>query len=206
VSGRESAVLRLPDEAWRNSHMLRAWRTHDFRAVFHLACQLGLAPEVIAANSGLPRDLVVNVMRDNARLDDAAMVESVARGLGMPDDVRAVIGLAPSASSPVPVPVQQSRAAESARSAGVERRDPVGVRIAMLRRARGLTQELLAERAGVSLESVRKVEQQTRTPSLAMLDALATALDVPARELIASSVPKEQAGGKRERPIICQPR
>lgn len=198
MSGRDSVSLRLPDDAWRNPHMLRAWRTRDFRAVFLLACQLGFAPEVIAANTGLPRDLVVDVIKDNARLDNATMVESVACGLGMPDDVREVVGLAPRASSPAPIPVPQPRTAKSNRLAGVERRDPVGVRIAMLRRARGLTQELLAERAGVSLESVRKVEQQTRTPSLAMLDALATALDVPAGELIVPSVPKEQAGGKRK--------
>jgi transcriptional regulator with XRE-family HTH domain len=199
VSGRNSASLRLPDEAWRNSHMLRAWRTRDFRAVFFLACRFGLAPDVIAANAGLPPDLVVDVMRDNAKLDDAALVESMASGLGMPDDVRSVVGLAPCVSIPAPVPVPQPRAAKSDRLAGVESREPVGVRIAMLRRARGLTQELLAERAGVSLESVRKVEQQTRTPSLAMLDALANALDIPAGELIAPSAPKEQVGGKRQR-------
>jgi len=33
--------------------MLRAWRTHDFRAVFLLAGRLGLTPEIIADNTGL---------------------------------------------------------------------------------------------------------------------------------------------------------
>jgi transcriptional regulator with XRE-family HTH domain/tetratricopeptide (TPR) repeat protein len=200
VSGRTSAPARLPDDAWRNAHMLRAWRTRDFRAVFLLACQLGLTPESIAANTGLPRDLVVNVMKDNTKLDNATMVESVARGLSMPDNVREAAGLAPRVASPVPIPAPQSRAAKSDRPPASGRRDPVGVRIAMLRRARGLTQELLAERAGVSLESVRKVEHQTRTPSLAMLDALAGALDITAGELIDSSASKEQPGEKRKRP------
>jgi hypothetical protein len=106
--------------------MLRAWRTRDFRAVFLLACRFGLAPDVIAANAGLPADLVVDVMRDNAKLDDAAMVESMASGLGMPDDVRSVVGLAPCASIPAPVPVPQPRAAKSDRLTGVKSREPVG--------------------------------------------------------------------------------
>ena len=100
MSGRNSAPTRLPDDAWRNAHMLRAWRIRDFRAVFLLACQLGLTPEIIAANTGLPRELVVNVMKDNTKLDNATMVESVARGLDMPDDVRERVGLAPRASNP----------------------------------------------------------------------------------------------------------
>lgn len=85
--------------------MRRAWRTRDFRAVFHLACRLGLTPEIIASNTGLPVDLVLNVMKGNKVLGgDSGVAVEVAAGLGMPDDFRRYVGLPPAAASPVSVP------------------------------------------------------------------------------------------------------
>jgi transcriptional regulator with XRE-family HTH domain/tetratricopeptide (TPR) repeat protein len=63
----------------------------------------------------------------------------------------------------------------------------VGTRIAELRRERELTQESLAERAGVSSVTISKLEQQARRPSLTMLNALAAALDVPVQDLLGPS-------------------
>jgi transcriptional regulator with XRE-family HTH domain len=57
--------------------------------------------------------------------------------------------------------------------------DGLGERVARLRRRRGLTQEDLAERAGVSVELVRKLEQgRRRSVRLATVQGLARALDV----------------------------
>lgn len=103
-------MTRLPDDAWRDTRLLRAWRAHDFRVVLHLAGRLGLTPQIIAGNTGLPLDLVVNVMKGNTTLNfSSGVIESIARGFGMPDEVRGVLGLAPRAGSPACIPAQQPR-------------------------------------------------------------------------------------------------
>ncbi|MGW5116662.1 helix-turn-helix domain-containing protein [Streptomyces noursei] len=60
----------------------------------------------------------------------------------------------------------------------------VGTRIAYERRIANRTQEQLAERAGVALGTIRKIERGERGVSDAVLDAIADALDIdPARLL-----------------------
>ncbi|UCM87027.1 helix-turn-helix domain-containing protein [Streptomyces marincola] len=61
----------------------------------------------------------------------------------------------------------------------------IGDRIARLRRRRDLTQERLAEQSGLSVDTVRKLEQgQRQTARLATLNALARALDVAPSVLV----------------------
>ncbi len=186
--------------------MVRAWRTYDFRAVFHLACKVGLTPEMIAVTTGLPLDLVLNVMKGNATLSrDPAASEPVAAGLGMPGDIRGIVGLPLPPQSRVPVPLTKpkdapARRPESAPTATLRLRESVGDRIAKLRRQRGLTQEQLAEQAGISLTMISKLEQQARTPSLAMLDSVAQALDVPASYFLQPGPHKGQPGRRNQRP------
>jgi len=61
----------------------------------------------------------------------------------------------------------------------------IGERVAKLRRQRHLTQAELAERAAVSVDLVRKLEQnQRRTTTLRSLQRLATALDVQVSALL----------------------
>lgn len=60
-----------------------------------------------------------------------------------------------------------------------------GARLAELRRGRGLTQEALAEQAGLSLDVVRKLEQgQRKTARMATLAKLAGVLGVGVPELL----------------------
>ena len=59
----------------------------------------------------------------------------------------------------------------------------LGGRIRRIRRERKLSQEQLAERAGISVEMVRKTEQGKRYPRLPALMRIAQALDVPMSEL-----------------------
>jgi transcriptional regulator with XRE-family HTH domain len=81
-----------------------------------------------------------------------------------------------------------------------------GGRLAQLRRDHGWTQELLAGRAGLSAELVKKLEQGIkRSARLSSLAALARALDVPVAVLLGDSPageptagPTRQAGGARE--------
>jgi transcriptional regulator with XRE-family HTH domain len=67
-------------------------------------------------------------------------------------------------------------------------------RLAQLRHDRGWTQELLAGRAGVSTELVKKLEQGVkRSARLSTLGALARALDVPVGVLLGENAPGEPA-------------
>lgn len=59
----------------------------------------------------------------------------------------------------------------------------LGGRLRRIRRERKLSQEQLAERAGISIEMVRKTEQGRRYPRLPVLMRIAQALDVPLSEL-----------------------
>jgi transcriptional regulator with XRE-family HTH domain len=59
-----------------------------------------------------------------------------------------------------------------------------GKRFAEIRRKRGLTQESLAERAGISALSVSFIEQGRRWPRLGTLHKFAKCLDVTVDELL----------------------
>jgi tetratricopeptide (TPR) repeat protein/transcriptional regulator with XRE-family HTH domain len=87
--------------------MRRAWRTHDFRAVFHLACRAGLTPGTIADNTGLPADLIVKVMKGDTTLNsNSGAAESIADAFGMPDDFRSAALLPPRVVTPAKLPFQ----------------------------------------------------------------------------------------------------
>jgi transcriptional regulator with XRE-family HTH domain len=67
-----------------------------------------------------------------------------------------------------------------------ERDRRLGDRLAPLRRRRGMTQEALAERSGVSVSVIRKLERGERdSAGLSTLRKLASALGVPTMELFA---------------------
>jgi transcriptional regulator with XRE-family HTH domain len=59
----------------------------------------------------------------------------------------------------------------------------LGARIAKLRRAAGLTQEGLAEKAGYSVEFISLVERGVNAPSVEGCDRIARAVHVPLKEL-----------------------
>jgi transcriptional regulator with XRE-family HTH domain len=62
--------------------------------------------------------------------------------------------------------------------------EPIGENVGRIRRRRGLTQEELAERAGVSVGVIRKLERSERdSATLGTLSRLASALDVTTVEL-----------------------
>lgn len=63
----------------------------------------------------------------------------------------------------------------------------IGRRLAELRRARGWTQEHLAERARRSAPYVARIEAGSRRPTVDVLAALARALDVPLWRLFTSA-------------------
>src|SRR5215471_9362489 len=73
----------------------------------------------------------------------------------------------------------------------------IGHRIADARKARGLTQQLLADRAAVSLSLLRKVEQGSRDATPALVATVAKALGVDVSSL--TGQPYDQHGRHRDR-------
>ena len=62
---------------------------------------------------------------------------------------------------------------------------PVGDRVRELRKARGWLQQELADRAGVSRQTVVNLENGRHVPEVATLAKIARALKVPLPELLA---------------------
>jgi transcriptional regulator with XRE-family HTH domain len=78
---------------------------------------------------------------------------------------------------------------------------PIGEQVARLRMLRGLTQEGLAAKSGVSVDVIRRLEQGARTSArLSSLARLAEALDVELSILLAGPVTLAGAGGRGEDP------
>jgi DNA-binding XRE family transcriptional regulator len=76
----------------------------------------------------------------------------------------------------------------------------VGQRIAELRLARGFTQQLLADKAGLSKSIVSQLEQGIRTSAgYALLTALADMLSVPVAALFDAPGPVHAPGGNGKR-------
>ncbi|NEY32038.1 helix-turn-helix domain-containing protein [Streptomyces sp. PRKS01-65] len=66
----------------------------------------------------------------------------------------------------------------------IARRRLVGDRIRAARAAAGLTQEMLAELAGMDRQAINRIEQAHASPLLDNLFRIADALDVPLSDLV----------------------
>lgn len=62
--------------------------------------------------------------------------------------------------------------------------DGIGHRIAVERKAQGLSQERLAARAGIARETVRKIENGTRLPGVRALGGISRALNLNVHFLV----------------------
>lgn len=60
----------------------------------------------------------------------------------------------------------------------------IGERIRATRKARGLTQEVLAERAGIDRSHMGFIEQGRRHPTISTLAKIAKVLDIPLANLL----------------------
>lgn len=79
----------------------------------------------------------------------------------------------------------------------------VGERIKVLRRARALSQEALAERVGVSGRHIGHLESGAHQPSLPLLERLSDALGVPAGTLLADEMDdNERSAARREAQLL----
>jgi transcriptional regulator with XRE-family HTH domain len=97
--------------------------------------------------------------------------------------------------------VSAGRKAESGQSGENSGNLVDGARLAQLRHERGWTQEMLAERSGLSVVIVSKLEQNARRSArVSTLSALARALDVPVGILLGGA-PAEEHSGAPARPV-----
>src|SRR6201986_4924191 len=69
----------------------------------------------------------------------------------------------------------------------------VGARIRLLRKVRGLSQQALAEAAGVTFQQIQKYERGANRVSASMLSRIAAALDTPVAEMFGESSPASGA-------------
>jgi transcriptional regulator with XRE-family HTH domain len=70
----------------------------------------------------------------------------------------------------------------------------VGTRVRQIRKAAGLSQSELAERAGTSMNGIALLEQgRIRDPHLSTLEQIAQGLGVPFAELFGEDAPKAPA-------------
>ncbi len=67
---------------------------------------------------------------------------------------------------------------------GIDVRNEVCSRVQQLRRQTGITQEKLAEQAGLSVDGIRKIEGRRATPSLETLYKISKALRIQLVDLI----------------------
>ncbi len=65
----------------------------------------------------------------------------------------------------------------------------VGARIRLLRKVRGLSQQSLAEAAGVTFQQIQKYERGANRVSASMLSRIAATLDAPVSEMFGEANP-----------------
>jgi transcriptional regulator with XRE-family HTH domain len=71
------------------------------------------------------------------------------------------------------------------------------------REARGMTQENLAEKAGVHWTTVGKIERGRQIPSIALLSVLAKALDLTVTDLLRAALPEVAVPGPEDDPTLA---
>ena len=69
----------------------------------------------------------------------------------------------------------------------------VGARIRLLRKVRGLSQQALAEAAGVTFQQIQKYERGANRVSASMLSRIADTLDAPVAEMYGEASPASGA-------------
>jgi hypothetical protein len=93
----ESAVsLALPDWAWKRPEVRQALRERDVATLLQATQQYsGASQGRIAAATGLLQGRVSEIIHRARTVTTLELFERIAHGLGMPDDARMLLGLAP---------------------------------------------------------------------------------------------------------------
>lgn len=83
-------------------------------------------------------------------------------------------------------------------------KEMIGKNLRTKRKEHGFTQEKLAEKAGVNVRSIQRIEQGTEQPDLDMLSKIGAALQIDWQELIYGSEPVDYIEHERRVQLIIE--
>jgi transcriptional regulator with XRE-family HTH domain len=81
----------------------------------------------------------------------------------------------------------------------------VGARIRLLRKVRGLSQQSLAEAAGVTFQQIQKYERGANRVSASMLSRIATTLEAPVSEMFGEANPTASGAIDEVAALLAEP-
>ncbi len=81
----------------------------------------------------------------------------------------------------------------------------VGARIRLLRKVRGLSQQALAEAAGVTFQQIQKYERGANRVSASMLSRIATTLQTPVSEMFGENNPASASAIDEVAALLAEP-
>jgi transcriptional regulator with XRE-family HTH domain len=96
MPGRAADLIEIPDSLWHRAEMTAALRERDIGSVFLLVRRYtGTSQTRLAIACSMSQPKISGIMRGVARVEALEVFERIADGLGMPDQARTVLGLAP---------------------------------------------------------------------------------------------------------------
>jgi transcriptional regulator with XRE-family HTH domain len=92
----ERGGVQIPDHVWEHPETYAALKSRDIGRLFQLLRRYaGLSQTAIGAATGHSQSTVSKIANGFARVEMLEVFERIADGLGMPDDARMALGLAP---------------------------------------------------------------------------------------------------------------
>jgi transcriptional regulator with XRE-family HTH domain len=96
MPGRANELIVIPDSLWERPETAEALRRRDIGRFFALLRQYaGASQTQIAIACGMTQGKVSDIMRGSQQVEKLALFERIADGLGLPDQARTALGLAP---------------------------------------------------------------------------------------------------------------
>lgn len=85
----------VPDAAWQAEGTRKLLAARDISGLFHLAQRFGISQGRLSAATSIPQGRVSEILHGKRQVTSLDLFERIADGLGMPDDCRILLGLAP---------------------------------------------------------------------------------------------------------------
>lgn len=96
MAGRAPEPIAIPAWAWKREEMRRILQKRDVAGLLRFAQQYGGASQTrLAAATGIAQGRISEVLNGRKRVTAFEVFERIADGLGMPDQARMLLGLAP---------------------------------------------------------------------------------------------------------------
>ncbi|RJL31812.1 helix-turn-helix domain-containing protein [Bailinhaonella thermotolerans] len=87
--------IRLPEWVWHQDEVRDVLRRRDFGALFELAAKYGVTQTQLSAMTGIPQGRISQYKNSRVQINKFDVIETIADALGLPDDARMLLGLAP---------------------------------------------------------------------------------------------------------------